>query len=154
MEIAISLFLGVVFVVSGLLFWRFWQLSNRQEQLIARLQVAYQKRIEELQSTLKTKQIDVDSLTNALKEKQLDINSLTEAVDLSTKTIENIHRSISDTSFNWIEAVRPVEKPAQVIRKAHNITAREVYGSIRKVNRLVSDLSKLPQSRSDKKKND
>lgn len=137
MEIAISVFCVVVLIASCCVFWKLWQVSNAQEQLIIRLQVAHRQQVDELQATL--------------KEKQMDIERLTEAVDLSTKTIENIHRSISDTSFDLIQSVRPVEKPAQVIRKAHNITAREVYGSIRKVNRLVGDLSRLTQSRSSKK---
>ncbi|MFC3150641.1 hypothetical protein ACFOEK_06365 [Litoribrevibacter euphylliae] len=129
MDAVIFAFGTLCLLSAGWMLWRVWHSSNTLDQSLTQIELAHRQRVEELQVSL--------------KRKELDIKGLTEAVDLSASSIEKIHRSIADTSFDLIETVKPVEKPAQVIRKAHNMTTKEVYGSIRRINRLVGDLSKL-----------
>lgn len=129
MDMIMLVFAVCSLLVAGIIFWRVWMATNTLDHSLTQIELAHRQRVEELQASL--------------KRKELDIKGLTEAVDLSASSIEKIHRSIADTSFDLIETVKPVEKPAQVIRKAHNMTTKEVYGSIRRINRLVGDLSKL-----------
>ncbi len=77
---------------------------------------------------------------------QVKLDTVTQAVDISTHSVEKIHKTISDTSFNLIGAMSPVPQPSKAIHKAHDMTAKGIYGSIRRVNRLVGDLSKNLQN--------
>lgn len=129
MNTVIVMFGTLCLVAAGVMLWRVWCVSKTLDHSLTQIELAHQQKIEDLQASL--------------KRKELDIKSLSEAVDLSASSIEKIHRSIVDTSFDLIETVKPVEKPAQVIRKAHHMTTKEVYGSIRRINRLVGDLSNL-----------
>ena len=98
-------------------------------------------------------QAKVDGLLEEIARKEIDIKSLTEAVEISAHSVEKIHQSIADTSFEIISTVKPVKTPTKVIQQAHNITAKEVYSSIRKVNRLVGGLTDvLSDKDKDKKK--
>ena len=97
-------------------------------------------------------QAKVDRLLEEIARKEIDIKSLTEAVDISAHSVEKIHQSIADTSFEIISSVKPVKTPTKVIQQAHNITAKEVYSSIRKVNRLVGGITDVLSDKDKKKK--
>ncbi|GAA3939399.1 hypothetical protein [Litoribacillus peritrichatus] len=107
--------------------------------------------MDDAQEVLSRTETHVHETMDALKTKanvtpKVKLDTVTDAVDLSAMSIEKIHKTISDTSFDLIRSVKPAQKPTEAIHKAHDITAKGVYRSIRKVNRLVGDLSKSLQN--------
>ena len=113
-------------------------LANRIESSVQQIELNHQAK--------------VDRLLEEIARKEIDIKSLTEAVDISAHSVEKIHQSIADTSFEIISSVKPVKTPTKVIQQAHNITAKEVYSSIRKVNRLVGGITEVLSDKDKKKK--
>jgi len=113
-------------------------LANRIESSVQQIELNHQAK--------------VDGLLEEIARKEIDIKSLTEAVDISTHSVEKIHQSIADTSFEIISSVKPVKTPTKVIQQAHDITAKEVYSSIRKVNRLVGGITEVLSDKEKKKK--
>jgi len=113
-------------------------LANRIESSVQQIELNHQAK--------------VDRLLEEIARKEIDIKSLTEAVDISAHSVEKIHQSIADTSFEIISSVKPVKTPTKVIQQAHDITAKEVYSSIRKVNRLVGGITDVLSDKDKKKK--
>ena len=113
-------------------------LANRIESSVQQIELNHQAK--------------VDRLLEEIARKEIDIKSLTEAVDISAHSVEKIHQSIADTSFEIISSVKPVKTPTKVIQQAHDITAKEVYSSIRKVNRLVGGITEVLSDKDKKKK--
>jgi len=113
-------------------------LANRIESSVQQIELNHQAK--------------VDGLLEEIARKEIDIKSLTEAVDISAHSVEKIHQSIADTSFEIISSVKPVKTPTKVIQQAHDITAKEVYSSIRKVNRLVGGITDVLSDKDKKKK--
>jgi hypothetical protein len=123
----IILLVGALSVIGAVLMcWRTWRLSQALDQTLSRIEVAQQQQAVRLQQALSSNQKAASS----------NASSRGENVSLDA-SLEKVHRMISDTSFDLIESVAPVEKSTQVLRKVHNATAREVYGSLRKINRWV-----------------
>ena len=113
-------------------------LANRIESSVQQIELNHQAK--------------VDGLLEEIARKEIDIKSLTEAVDISAHSVEKIHQSIADTSFEIISSVKPVKTPTKVIQQAHDITAKEVYSSIRKVNRLVGGITDVLSDKDKQKK--
>ncbi len=65
-------------------------------------------------------------------------------VNLGTKVVESVHRSITDTTFNVIDALASQERAKGAARKvqdAHNQAVGGVYNTIREVNKQVGGLA-------------
>jgi predicted PurR-regulated permease PerM len=121
--------IGVVFFG----FYRLLMLASEIESEVNQLHLQNRQKLENLQREIQKKSII---------QKEIEIEDITQALDISTHSVEKIHRTIAETSFSLISSVKPVKKPTEAIQKAHDLTSKEVYGSLRKVNKLVGQLSR------------
>jgi|GEM_PF-3796875 len=73
-------------------------------------------------------------------------DNVEQTVDLSTKAVETVHRSITDITFSVIDSLAKrgrTKETAKKIQNAHDQAVGGVYNSIREVNKQVSELTNI-----------
>lgn len=58
------------------------------------------------------------------------------AVEGTTRTVEDIHRTIASVPFEVLDQIPATRDTAHIVREVHDLTSSSVYGSIRGINKL------------------
>ena len=66
---------------------------------------------------------------------------LANAFDKGTRTVEEIHRSISDLPFGILKRIGVLEKSGDELKKLHDETVGAIYDTIRDVGHKVAELA-------------
>lgn len=135
-------FFILLMVGAGLVFVTLKTLSTLVKSL-AQLRLLSETRNELLQlAAEKASNHQLNSLKQVLNVSTQAVEVSTQVVDVGAGSVEKVHKVIADASFNVLGSVAPVNAEKNPLKKAHDKTAKEVYGSIRKVNSIIGGISK------------
>lgn len=123
-------------------------------KVLAQLQLLSATRNELLLTQAKqaTGQSNRHSIKQVLNVSTQAVEVSTQVVDVGADSVEKVHKVIADASFNVLDTVSPVKAEKNPLKKAHDKTAKEVYGSIRKVNNIIGGISKTIRTSTVEKK--
>jgi hypothetical protein len=71
-------------------------------------------------------------------------DNVEQTVEIGSKVVESVHRSITDTTFNVIDALATqayTKDTAKKVQEVHDQTVEGVYKTIREVNKQVGGLA-------------